>query len=256
MLKITFIGTSSAKVSLRRFFSSLLFETDEEKILIDCGEGISKALLQQKIDFNSITKILISHTHSDHLSGLAGLITQFKMLGRNSLLDIISHKLNMQFIKNFLFGTFLIPERINFNINFIDYEYNQKTDLYENFSFISKENSHLKKYLPYSSVYNLPMASPSFLFNYKDKNIFYSSDLGSIDDLFLFKEAIEVFICEITHIDISELTSALEKLRIKKVYLTHIPEEKESEILKKIQKRSGGNGNIILAYDGLSIPVE
>lgn len=255
MLKITFIGTGSAKVSLRRFFSSILFETDKEKILIDCGEGISKALMHQKIDLNSITKILISHTHSDHLSGLAGLITQLKMSERSSSLEIISHRLNVPFIKNFLVGSFLIPERINFKINFIEYDYQQKIQLCENLSFTSEENSHLKKYLPYSSVYNFPMASPSFLFNYKDKNIFYSSDVGSIDDLFLFKEVFNIFICEITHIDISELTNALEKLNPEKVYLIHIPEEKESEIIEQIDKNFGNTGNIFLAYEGLKFTV-
>lgn len=169
MLKIKFIGTGSAKASLKRNFTSLLFQTSSENILIDCGEAISKALLQQNIDLNLIDKIIISHLHSDHFSGLAGLFTNFKLAGRSKSVQVITHKSNLPFIKNFLFSSFIIPERINYEIRFEAFDYNEEIILTDDLKFITKQNSHLDKYKIHQENYNLSLASPSFLFTYLDK---------------------------------------------------------------------------------------
>jgi glyoxylase-like metal-dependent hydrolase (beta-lactamase superfamily II) len=55
----------------------LLVETDNEKILIDGGEGgrphgglLLESLRQHQIDPNEITLVVITHTHGDHVLGL------------------------------------------------------------------------------------------------------------------------------------------------------------------------------------------
>ncbi|MFN3695139.1 MAG: MBL fold metallo-hydrolase, partial [Ignavibacterium sp.] len=178
MLKIKFIGTGSAKASLKRNFTSLLFQTSSEYILIDCGEGISKALLQQNFNLNLIDKIIISHLHSDHFAGLSGLLTNFKLLGRIKPVRIITHKSNLPFVKNFLLSSFIIPERMNYEIRFEAFDYNQEIKLNDDLKFTTKQNSHLDKYKIHSQDYELSLASPSFLFTYLDKKIFFTSDIG------------------------------------------------------------------------------
>ncbi|MCL6494847.1 MAG: MBL fold metallo-hydrolase, partial [Ignavibacterium sp.] len=128
-MKIKFIGTGSAKVSLRRNFTSLLLETENDKTLIDCGDGISRALLQQNVELNSINKILITHLHSDHFSGLSTLLTQFKLGERANPVEIISCKENIPIIKNFLFNSFIIPEKINFEIRFFGFDFDEEVIL-------------------------------------------------------------------------------------------------------------------------------
>lgn len=253
MIKITFIGTGSAKISSQRFFSSLLFEVDNERILLDCGEGTSKALLQQNIDITSIDKIIISHNHSDHLAGLAGLLTQFKLLARKTPLEIIIHKNNLKQIHNYLKSLLLFSDRLEFEIRFLEFFYEKNFQLTKNFSFRAKENSHLDKYKEYKSIHQIEFASPSFLFNYKNKKIFYSSDIGTVEDLFLFNEKFDLFICEITHIESKELMETLKELRPEKTYLIHIPDEKVDEIKEKIRLTENEGLNCRLAFDGLSI---
>ncbi|MFN3871370.1 MAG: MBL fold metallo-hydrolase [Ignavibacterium sp.] len=253
MLKIKFIGTGSAKASLKRNFTSLLFQISSENILIDCGEGISKALLQQNINLNLIDKIIISHLHSDHFAGLSGLLTNFKLAGRIKPVQVITHKSNLPFIKNFLFSSFIIPERMNYEIQFEDFDYNQEIILTDDLKFITKQNSHLDKYRIHLENYNLFLASPSFLFTYLDKKIIFTSDIGNAEDLLLFSELVNILICEITHIEPGELITSIKKLEPSETYLIHIPDEKEKEILDFLSNQNPEAGHIILTFDGLEI---
>ncbi len=98
--EIKFIGTGSGKISLNRFHSSFLISTEKFNLLVDAGDGISKALLIQKIDFNSIDGILISHLHADHFSGLPSLIAQMKMNNREKDLSIFANENLINFIKD------------------------------------------------------------------------------------------------------------------------------------------------------------
>jgi ribonuclease Z len=255
VLKIKFIGTGSAKASLKRNFTSLLIQTSNENILMDCGEGISKALLQQNIDMNFIDKIIISHLHSDHFAGLAGLLTNFKLLGRIKPVRIITHKSNLPFIKNFLFSSFIIPERMNYEIEFEDFDYEKDIILTDDLKFLTKQNSHLSKYQIHQENYNLSLASPSFLFTYANKNIIFTSDIGSVDNLLLFSEPVDILICEITHIYMAELVEVLQKLKPSETYLIHIPDEKEKEILDFLSTHDSEFGNTFLTYDGFEISV-
>jgi len=256
VLKIKFIGTGSAKVSLRRNFTSLLLDTEDEKILIDCGDGISRALLQQNVEFNSINKILITHLHSDHFSGLSTLLTQFKLDERTNPVEIISCKENIPIIKNFLFNSFIIPERINFEIRFVGFDFDEEFSLSDKLKFITRKNSHLYKYESYKNLYDLSLASPSFLFYYNGSKILFSSDIGSWEDLFLFSPPIDILICEITHIEITVLKEVFKKLNPFKTYLIHIPDEKESEIENFLNQNRNDLGQIDLAADGQEILID
>ena len=57
--------------------NSTLFESNNTKILIDAGVNylrIKRTLDDNNIDIKTIDGILITHTHSDHIGGLASVI--------------------------------------------------------------------------------------------------------------------------------------------------------------------------------------
>lgn len=55
---------------------------------MDCGDGAVRNILKFDLDVRSISSILISHYHSDHLSGLTQIIETMGMKKRTSDLDI------------------------------------------------------------------------------------------------------------------------------------------------------------------------
>lgn len=60
--------------------------------LIDCGEGTQVQLRKNKIKFSRINHIFISHLHGDHFFGLPGLISTFRLLGRDKEMHIYGPK--------------------------------------------------------------------------------------------------------------------------------------------------------------------
>lgn len=72
--------------------TSQVLEIKNHLFLIDCGEGTQVQLRKQKIKFSRINHIFISHLHGDHFFGLPGLISTFRLLGRNTELHIYGPK--------------------------------------------------------------------------------------------------------------------------------------------------------------------
>ena len=60
--------------------------------LIDCGEGTQVQLRKNKLKFSRINHIFISHLHGDHFFGLPGLISTFRLLGREKEMHIYGPK--------------------------------------------------------------------------------------------------------------------------------------------------------------------
>ena len=91
-MKLTILGSFSAYPSFKGFTTSQVLEHNGKSFLIDCGEGTQLQLRKNKIKFNSIEDIFISHLHGDHYFGLPGLILTFNLLGREKPLNIFGPK--------------------------------------------------------------------------------------------------------------------------------------------------------------------
>lgn len=251
--ELRFIGTGSGRTSLKRHHSSFLICAGNYNLLVDAGDGISKALLSAEISFNKIDGILITHLHPDHYSGLASLIVQMKMNKRRNDLIIFIHKSLKDFISGMIFHSYLFSAKLKFNILFILLEDNQPVTLSTGFSFVPRQNTHLEEYKEFASPEELSFSCSSFLFSINSTNIFYSGDAGGKDDLYLFKDSkINLMISEITHIDPEDIYEVFLQLKAEKLYLTHITEGDESNIAR-ITSRSPSR--IIPAFDGMNIKI-
>ena len=52
--------------------SSNLLIVNGALYLIDAGDGVTRRIVQAGYDFRKVTKVFITHAHSDHTTGLAG----------------------------------------------------------------------------------------------------------------------------------------------------------------------------------------
>lgn len=58
-------------------------------VLIDCGEGTQIAAQEAGLSLKPVDKILLTHLHADHVSGLPGLLLSMGNMGRTEELSII-----------------------------------------------------------------------------------------------------------------------------------------------------------------------
>ena len=251
---IKFIGTGSGKTSLKRFHSSFLISHNGYNLLVDAGDGVSKAILSQGISFSSINGILITHLHPDHYSGLASIIVQMKLTGRKKNLQIIVHKKLKKVVEDFIHYSYLFRERLDFDLVIETFEHNIIFQVSEHINFIGRQNSHLTKYKQYSSGKNLSYSCSSILFTIKNKKILYTGDIGKKEDLYIFEDnEPEIIISEITHVNIEDLEEAYNRFMPKKFYITHISDEIEHFLVQK--KTSLDQQKLIPVVDGFTIKI-
>lgn len=90
--KLTILGFNSAIPTINSSPTAQLLEISERHFLIDCGEGTQVQLRKAKAKFSKINHIFISHLHGDHCFGLPGLISSFRLLGRETPLNVYGPK--------------------------------------------------------------------------------------------------------------------------------------------------------------------
>ena len=72
-MKVTLLGTGTPNPRIDRFSSSTLVEAGGERLLFDCGRGVTIRLWQVKVPMHTITATFLTHLHSDHVGGLPDL---------------------------------------------------------------------------------------------------------------------------------------------------------------------------------------
>lgn len=101
--RVTVIGNGAAIPSAGKYHSSHVVNVHGQMLLMDCGEGTQKAMLENGLNPQKLKAIFISHLHGDHIYGLfplletlalsqrAELLKVFAPLPLNHLMNCISH---------------------------------------------------------------------------------------------------------------------------------------------------------------------
>ncbi len=107
MFEIVFLGTSASAPSAKRNLPSQVIKHDEYRFLIDCGEGTQRQILQSGIGFKRLNRILITHSHLDHILGLAGLLSTYMRWETIDELEIYAGRAALERISDLLYGVVL-----------------------------------------------------------------------------------------------------------------------------------------------------
>ena len=225
-LSIKTLGSVSPYCKGNKNCPGFLIEYENDKIMLDCGNGCTRELILPNDLIN--LKIFISHLHVDHYGDLLSIFQAalvYKRLGYiDNNIDIyipISNSVDYEYLKNF---ELLYPINIHGYKN-IDMSYN---------------NIKIK-------TINVPHLIKTFAFKIiTDKHtIVYSADTGNSFKLKEFAEGADLFICESTflrgqkrvdnvHLYAYEAAQIAANAKVKKLLLTHFwPEiEKEKYLLE------------------------
>ena len=77
MFELIFLGTSASAPSVQRGLPAQVVIHNKHRFLVDCGEGTQRQVLLSGLGFRKLNRILITHSHLDHILGIAGLISTY-----------------------------------------------------------------------------------------------------------------------------------------------------------------------------------
>lgn len=149
----------------------------------------------------------------------------------------------------------MFQENLGFDLEITGYEFDKPVDATDWISFSAKQNSHLKQKTGIEYYSQKLFVSASLLLNCSGRKIIYTSDVGCEDDLYLFDdEHAEIIISESAHVTFEEIFSAYKKFNPGKLFITHIPDELETELINKLDQLTvNDKEKIFLCYDGMSV---
>lgn len=87
MLSVTFLGTAAACPTVDRNVTAIAAHREGEMFLFDCGEGTQRQMMRYGVGF-SFREIFITHYHSDHILGIAGLLRTLGLQDRREPVTI------------------------------------------------------------------------------------------------------------------------------------------------------------------------
>ena len=91
-MRLQILGCYAAAPRSMNNPTAQVLEIKNHLFMIDCGEGTQVQLRKNKVKFSRIQHIFISHLHGDHFFGLPGLISTFRLLGRDKELHVYGPK--------------------------------------------------------------------------------------------------------------------------------------------------------------------
>ncbi|MEZ4804181.1 MAG: ribonuclease Z [Bacteroidia bacterium] len=143
------LGSSSATPTRERHPSAQLLKLENEKIIIDCGEGTQSQFLRYGLRHTSVNIICISHLHGDHYFGLIGLISTMSLMGRVNPLQIIGPPGLKEILElQISHGGLALKFKLEFITTSSDkFEFILKTPLFEISSFPLKHRIHCAGFL-------------------------------------------------------------------------------------------------------------
>ncbi len=119
MFEIIFLGTSASAPTIQRGLSSLMVQHNEYRFMVDCGEGTQRQLLRSGLGFKRLSRILLTHSHLDHILGLAGLVSTLLRWETVPRLEIYGSEYTLRRVRSLLFDVVLGPEKAQLDLQLI-----------------------------------------------------------------------------------------------------------------------------------------
>jgi phosphoribosyl 1,2-cyclic phosphate phosphodiesterase len=244
-MKVLFLGTgtssgipqigckcktcTSTNIKDKRLRASVLITAGNDNILIDCGPDFRQQMLNHSID--SLSAILITHEHYDHMSGLDDVrpLGDMDVYAEKRVLETIRKNMYYCFVENKYPG---VPEIILIEIDNKEFQVN-------NTSIQPIRLMHYK--LP---ILGFRIGNFAYLTDVKTMDDEAISQLSNLDVLVI--NALRKF-DHIAHLTLNEALSLANRIGAKQTYFTHMSHDMgpHDEIIHQLPE------NITLAYDGL-----
>lgn len=241
MTKLFVLGSANAIPTTERENTYFFLENGERSILIDCGAGAFLKLQQSRFPMESVSDIIITHFHPDHVSGLPLLVMDWWLLGRKAPLTFHGLGYTLDRIK-------ILLELYN-QSNWPDFFPVNFHEIPEEYSLVLADDQ--VKIHSMGVKHLIPTVGLRFSLN--GKIITYSCDSEPCDGVIQLGKEADVFIHEsagdaVGHSTAYQSGVDAHKAGAKKLYLIHYPDDTDKDKLIADAKREF-SGEVVLARD-------
>lgn len=255
MTKVTFFGTSAAAPSKERGFSCIGLSDQEAIVLLDCGDGSIRNILKFGVDVRSISDILISHYHSDHVTGLTQIVETMGIRRRQSELNIFGPPGLVEYFSTVQKITNVALHR-NFKINLNEVPPNQDINI----------GSY--KCRTFEMDHTIPCLGYRLLSGTSGKIIAFTGDTQPCSSINSLGNGADLLIHEATYLErdlerarsqkhstAKEAAQGASAAGAKRLILTHVNDDYEIPEDMLDEARRNEFSNVSVAHDGMSIEI-
>lgn len=271
-MQLCFLGTASGLPEQDRFGQTVIVSKEDEEgrlghYILDAGDGASSMFARNGFDHREIHAIVISHMHGDHHGGFLQLVKSCMHYDRTEELVVIAPEEGIPALKMYLEASYLYDPLLGFPIRWVSMKdlVGQPITLPGGIQFESFPNSHLDsarhRLAAHSSLeHNRTFESYSMSLLDGETRLVYSGNLNGpagADELAAFIEPCDVFVCELAHVNPTELGRFLANKRIGITAIAHfhpkwtgMPDEAIVKLVLDGAASHGEIGTVMSMRDG------
>ncbi len=265
-MKLTILGSGTCVNQLpnvpNRFPPGFLINWNDEKLLLDCSEGIRFRIEQAGFDFTTINHIAISHSHPDHCAITQFIQAKYVSYWWQQQKNQDLHIYCPDFIKN------NFPSLWNFHNPDIE-------KMWEPIKLIGMSKPGSQEKIGTATLKSFPVYHAhgkidalAFRIETKDGIIAYSGDSGECAGVEEACENADMFICDSSsrildqtnqttygHLSPRQAGKIAKKSKVKKLILVHYQGFDSDEEMVASAKESGFEGEVVVGKDFLTFSI-
>lgn len=249
MAKLIILGSSNALSSPDSENTHMVLVGDERTVMVDCVNNPIHRLEQAGVDFHTLTDLVLTHFHPDHVSGVPLLLMDMWLRGRQEAINIYGLHYTLDRMEK-LMAMYSWDKWPNFfPVAFHRLPADEGTRVLScgEFSILASPVHHL-----------IPTIGLRFDFGRQSKSLAYSCDTEPCEEVIRLAEGVDILIHEASgaslgHSSAEQAGQIATRAEVGKLYLIHYPtgEFANRDILS--QARQGFQGEVELATDFMSL---
>jgi len=257
-LALTIFGSAAGYPTKRRPHTTAIgLWRGDGLYLFDAGAGIAHQFAVHEIDPDATRAIFLTHTHADHVGGLAPLLQSIELRKRSQPLSLYVPDRSWNGIRDYLHLVYLRPlKQFDLQLHPITAGFTyEDTGL----AVTAVPSCHLLPSEP--SRRELGARAESQAFSYvitaDAKRVYLSGDIDTPDEAAEHGAGADIAVVEIAHFEPEALGETLAGSGISRLVVTHVPEslEPHEADLPGSITAAGFEGDVVVATDGLEMEI-
>jgi len=251
MARVIILGSSNAIPTTKGENTHMVVVGEERTLLIDSASNPILRLEQAGLELNSLTDIIVTHFHPDHVSGLPLLLMDMWLMGRQKPLDIYGLHYTLDRVED-LMGFYNWSEWPNFfPVVFHRLPSREMTPVLTCTDFIVHA----------SPVHHMiPNIGLRIEFPRHNKSIAYSCDTEPCEEVVRLGSGVDILIHEATgalpgHSSAKQAGEAASKAEVGQLCLIHYPTGRFAKGDLVSEAKTTFEGSITLATDFMTLEI-